>query len=420
MKIVFFSTSDSSIVKKTQPIRVYKNLYSPIIEEKFQVSLNEKPQLEDKYFIDNSSKNTLSAIDFLDIGLPNESTHLYDEEKYREIRQILQSDLVCYFLYTLSSLKVTDLSFALKVPFWLTINIDKIEQSDFEYTYDMSTKAFINLSVKLNISGKALGMFPFSVILNFEMKNYKIIGAFTRDSSYKTILNDRKRILLGNFLSLVPIDEDSYYHLDFKANFANLINYNIKYYYFLNGDGNLGTASDMWATGENAGFWIPCYNLNGKEFTEKVLDINSYSEEKQADEISNLLKTKNIEPIIVPTDFKEKFKFYLKKDFLNKFKEFKKDENAFCFENLAQKVIFINMMSCENNKDWKTLQINLEEPSIVLSLPYYQFLSRLNFNLINENKLNVKIIFNKCFKFNNDYDSFTINLVNDNNLFIVD
>jgi hypothetical protein len=229
----------------------------------------------------------------------------YKSEDLERIKQILKSDFVCYSLFSISNLKKLKIK---EAPF-LTINYDYV-LCDFKYKYNIETKTFEELKINIVFNGNIVtGMLKFTLKIGFDFHGgYKIIGTCIKNNKTNVeTLSDDKRILLGNFFSLVPCGEDSYYIVHFEIDSLSIPLVNSEHFFWMNASRPCPIASFVYRSGDT-GLFIPCYNLNGNEFTTKYLDINYYQDSSKADEIFNLLLVKENEPFDISNKMKTDIK----------------------------------------------------------------------------------------------------------------
>jgi hypothetical protein len=387
-RAVFFN-KNNTIVKKTDTIVCYKNLYLPYLADNLSFSINEKPYLEDTYFANPSSNSDpFTSSSFLNITTPTNGKYAYED--FRRLKHIFHADFACFVLFVLQNFRKIGIE-ALKMKADLLFDSLLVNIS---YLYDISTKTFLYINVDLDFTGNIARIAKCSAKINIYMEGYKIIGCFTKKSKGDILLYDKERKLLGNFLSLVPINKESHYSVNVDVNIANLFKIAINHVFWVNNAGFVGLASDVYGSGVNSGFWIPCYNLNGKLFTElyceKILNNQTdyfYDDVSQAEQIEQTLSV-NINPVQIDSDFINK-KFYIKKIY----QELKGDVNTYIFDNLDDKIIFLNIIQDPQNSNWEKIKIDGKD------FEWYQYMSRLNFEF-DFNTGKTTIAFNHCFEYN--------------------
>ncbi|MDR2654098.1 MAG: hypothetical protein LBB39_02190, partial [Mycoplasmataceae bacterium] len=110
-----------------------------------------------------------------------------------------------------------------------------------------------------------------------------------------------------------------------------------------------------------------------------------YDDVSQAEQIEQTLSV-NINPVQIDSDFINK-KFYIKKIY----QELGGVVNTYTFDNLDDKIIFLNIIQDLQNSNWEKIKIGGED------FEWYQYMSRINFNF---NTGITNISFNHCFEYN--------------------
>ncbi|MDR0752909.1 MAG: hypothetical protein LBF02_02280 [Mycoplasmataceae bacterium] len=399
--IVFYSKKDSSVFKRTKPIKISKDLSSPIIENDFSIALNQFPYLEEEYFYikKTAEENCLDVIDFLNIKEPTtdeKGKKKYDFEDQKRIFKILQSDLALYILYVLTNLKTLEIASGV----YVDVNIENFISSNVKYIYNTETKTFQELSIDILLEGKILkNLVKINGKIKFDLFNgYKIIGAYTRTFDDKIFLLDNKRYLLGNFLSIVPENKSSYSHVDIDISIPiiklSVLKFN--HYNFQNNDGNLGIANDNWIEGKNAGFWIPCFNLDGIEFVEKYTDKFQYTGDiENVKEVTDTLLVKDIKKIeissLLPSNDTE-ISFLVKKEYWDNF--INQEHYYYYYKYEIENVIMTLESETSNlfkkiivNHNWKNFEYE-----------WFQWIS--TFTLEKKTSFKFALVFNPIFFYN--------------------
>jgi hypothetical protein len=216
---VFFN-KNHTIVKKTEPISCYRNLYSPYLFDNMQISLNEKPSLKSEYF---SNPDTYKDCDiftaadkFLDVT-EKDGNGKYVFDDFTRIKHIFHADLVCFTLFTLQNFR----SFDIGLPIKLSIGFNDLK-ANISYLYNIEEKNFEYIKINIDFTG-LIGFQTAKASINMSLENYKILGVFTKLGSDNTQFYDHNRKVVGNFLSLVPLNEESIYTADIVVNLVNLL-----------------------------------------------------------------------------------------------------------------------------------------------------------------------------------------------------
>jgi hypothetical protein len=206
---VFFN-KNKTIVKKTEPIYCYRNLKSPDLFSNLSISLQQMPHLDT--FSNLSNQTSLEALSFLDIKPKTDEK--YDIADFKRIKEILEQDFISYIWMVLANVRIINVNGL----FSLNVNFSSIA-GNISYLYNIEMKTFEHLDIEIDFNGKVENVLNVSGNIKFSMNNYEIIGVFCeKDENYNTLLYDKKRHILGNFIQAVPVNSDSSFNTSAKIN----------------------------------------------------------------------------------------------------------------------------------------------------------------------------------------------------------
>jgi hypothetical protein len=296
---VVFYNDDNSIVKRTETIHCYRNLKSPYLVDNFSTSLNEKIELDSQYFYKpeehqtNPNPNPFDAMDFLDADGPDANGD-YKFEDFRRIKQIFHSDLNLFVFLFVNNYSRLDFDEAGEFDIQITSLTTKIN-----YMYDIINKNFIYLSLSIDFTGQLeYPPMPFVKMkghADFLLHDYEIFGVTQLKNATHHLMDD-KRLMNGNFLSIVPYGIESFYAFNYDVDVPIAKPFikdplSASSLFFMNGPGVLAISHDH----GNAGLYLPCYNLDGKEYADEYLS-RAHLTEQDSNRIEKKLLLKTITP----------------------------------------------------------------------------------------------------------------------------